>query len=82
MINRKSTRAISLQSSALVLLAGMSTALVVVDAQNMLVGALKKIRIVREHRLHQAAPRRLPVGCGAEDYQTLPHHTSSSLWIG
>ena len=68
----------SLQSSALVLLAGMSTALVVVDAQNMLQSAMKKFHVVRAHH---TTPRRMSVGCGSDD-RTFPEHTNLTLWIG
>ncbi len=79
MIAHNSTRRMSLQSSALVVLAGMSTALVVVDAQNMLQSAVKKFRVVRAHH---PAPKRLSVDFELQEDQTVPKHTTLSLWIG
>lgn len=79
MIAHNSTRRISLQSSALVVLAGMSTALVVVDAQNMLQSAVEKFRVVRAHH---PARKRLSVDFELQEDQTVPKHTTLSLWIG
>lgn len=81
MNDRKSIRRMSLQSSALVLLAGMSTALVVVDAQNMLLSAVKKLRTSHAHQ-HRLAPKRLCVDFDMQDDQSVPKHTTLSLWIG
>jgi len=78
MIDRKSTRRMSVQSSALVLLAGMSTALVVVDAQNMLQSAVKKFHVVRAHHV---TPRCVSVDFQSDD-PSVPKHSTLSLWIG
>ena len=81
MNNRKSIRRMSVQSSALMLLAGMSTALVVVDAQNMLQSALKKFRIAHPQH-HVVATKHLCVEYQLQDDQSVPKHLAYRLWIG
>jgi hypothetical protein len=81
MNNRKSTRRMGLQSSLLMLLAGMSTALVVVDAQNMLQSALKKFRITHPQH-HTVASKHLCVEYQLQDDPSVPKHIAYRLWIG